>query len=678
MNSRKRSAARIRQGIERGAWVGSALVTMLIAMALLQSAGCSKAEEGRDPGDAADASSEPVVKLHGKPEPFTFDAETKARQKLVLVALARAPADLVIENARVLNVHSLSWMEAQDIVIAESRIAWVGPHGEWEGEAKKTVDAGGLSAVPGFGESHKHIESSHLTPEHEAAMVLPQGTTWVAEGSHELSNVVGENNARFWLMARDAGSPLKIYPALGSATPPTAYELGGGYYGYEEVARMLASDRRVAGLGEVMDWPAVWDPENPGYQRLWETMQATRDARAVIEGHGGGLTELPEINGMAAAGLSSDHETRVGKEAWDKMQRGIFLELRPDTIRVAIPYFLEQGLEDWTNVSVTTDDRDASASLKLGTMDYNLRVAIESGAPLEAAYAMASYYPARHWHLEDQVGSIAPGRHADIVLLSDPETVAIEQVYADGELVGDKGEYLGPIPEIDYPDWATDTMNVGRELLPEDFVIRVPAGTETAEVALLEPFYFEEDFMTARLPVDAEGVVQLDPAQPISKIGLTDRYQGKGAVAAMYWRDIGPVTPGSAASCSVAHDLHNIWSVGNSDRAMAMATNKVASMDGGCALVRGHEVVASVRYEIGGLMTQRPAQEVAAEIDALHAAADEMEWLGDSPGWPKRMIFAFLTASPWKWALVAPYEGNPQGFVNVATGETHPVAWPAD
>ena len=652
----------------RRAW----MAPVVVIASMLGVAGCG-GSGGDTESEATDA-----VALHGAPEAFEFDAETKARQKLVLVALAKAPADLVIENARVLNVHTLSWMNAQDIVVAEGRIAWVGPTGEWGGKAEETVDAEGLSAVPGFGESHKHIESSHLTPEYEAAMVLPQGTTWVAEGSHEFSNVSGEHNATFWLMARDAGSPLKIYPALGSATPPTAYEVGGGYYGYDEVERMLASDRRVAGLGEVMDWPAIWNKESPGYQRLWETMQATRDARAVIEGHGGGLTELPEINGMAAAGLSSDHETQVGKEAWDKMERGIFLELRPDTIRVAIPYFLEQGLEDWTNVSVTTDDRDASASLKLGTMDYNLRVAIESGAPLEAAYAMASYYPARHWHLEDQVGSIAPGRYADIVLLSDPQTVAIEKVYADGALVGDEGEYVGPIPEIDYPDWATDTMNVGRELVPEDFAIRVPAGTETAEVALLEPFYFEEDYMTARLPVDAEGVVQLDPEQPISKIGLTDRYQGKGAVSAMYWREIGPTTPDSAASCSVAHDLHNIWSVGNSDRAMAMATNKVASMDGGCALVRGHEVVASVRYEIGGLMTQRPAEEVAAEIDALHAAADDMEWLGDSPGWPKRMIFAFLTASPWKWALVAPYEGNPEGFVNVATGETHPVAWPAE
>ncbi|MCK5768761.1 adenine deaminase C-terminal domain-containing protein [Algiphilus sp.] len=626
----------------------------------------------------AGAAAPGTVTLYDKPEPFTFDAETQARQKLVLVALEKAPADLVISGATVLNVHTLQWMENHDIVIAEGRIAWVGPGGEWGGKAAKTVDAEGQWAVPGFGESHKHIESSHLTPEYEAAMVLPQGTTWIAEGSHEFSNVSGEHNVDFWLMARDAGSPLKIYPALGSATPPTAYEVGGGYYGYDEVAALIASDRRVAGLGEVMDWPAIWNVDNPGYQRQWETMQATRDARAVIEGHGGGLVELGEINAMAAAGLSSDHEVRLPQEAWDKMQRGIFLQLKYDGIQAGVTYFLEKGLKDWSNISVTTDDRDALASLKLGTMDYNVKLALRAGAPLEAAYAMASYYPARHWHLEDQVGSLAPGRHADVVLLSDPEAVAITDVYANGKLVGDDGEYVGPIPEIEYPEWATDTMNVGREVVADDFAIRVPAGTERATVALRQPYTFEDPFLTAEVAVDADGSVLRDDAQSISKVGLTDRYQGTGAVSAMFWRNIGPKTPDSAASCSVSHDLHNIWSVGSSDHAMAMATNKVVAMDGGCALVRDHEIVASVRYEIGGLMTQRPAAEVAADIEAMFNEADRMEWHGETPGWPRRMIAAFLTASPRKWVLVSPYAGNPDGFVNLVTGEVHPVAWPAE
>lgn len=614
------------------------------------------------------------VPLMAPDAPFEFDEETRARQNLTLVALGKAPADLIISGATVLNVFTLSWMEDHDIVIAGERIAWVGPRGEWVGEVAETVDATGRFAVPGFGEAHKHIESSHLTPEFEAEMVLPQGTTWIAEGSHEFANVNSEHNAEFWLKAWNAGSPLKIYPALGSATPPTAYESGGGYYGYDEVRRIIESDRRVIGLDEVMDWPAVWNPESPGYQRLWETMQATRDARGVIEGHGSGLRELPEINAMAAAGLSSDHETATGKEAWDKMQRGIFLQLRPATIVAAIPYFIDKGLKDWSNISVTTDDRDASASLSQGTMDYNIRVALRAGAPLEAAYAMGSYYPARHWHIEDQVGSIAPGRYADVVLLEDPATVTIDRVYSSGQLVGVGGQYVGPRVRIRYPPWATNTINVGRLLTADDFAIRVETDADTATVALLEPFYFEDDFMTTTMPV-RNGLVQRDPEAEITKVALVDRYHGTGAVSRMFWRDVGPKTPNSAAGCSVAHDLHNIWVIGSSDEAMAMVVNEVAAMQGGCVLVHDHEVVATVRYEIGGLMSQRPAREVADEIDRLYAAADALQWFGEDQGWPRRMIFAFLTCSPWQWVMVAPYEGNPAGFVNVVTGATHPVAW---
>ena len=142
----------------------------------------------------------------------------------------------------------------------------------------------------------------------------------------------------------------------------------------------------------------------------------------------------------------------------------------------------------------------------------------------------------------------------------------------------------------------------------------------------------------------------------------------------MFWRDVGPITPGSALASSQMHDIHNIWTVGNDDAAMALAVNTVANQHGGWALVSQGKVVATVELDIAGLMTARPVDEVAAEVEALLDAADEMEWIG-APGLPERMRFAFLTASPWKWQLVAPYEGNPSGFVNVTNGETHPVVW---
>jgi adenine deaminase len=300
---------------------------------------------------------------------FEFSDEVWTRQELLLVALGQVPADRIITGVTVLDVFNLLWIERQDVVIKGKRIAWVGDTGTWPGSAGEMISAKGQWAVPGFGESHKHIESSYVTPEYEAQLVIPDGNTWSAEGSHELSNVVGNHNVEFWLTAEDKGSPLKIFLAVGSATPPTVYERGGGYYGYREMRGFLDGDLRVAGLGEVMDWSSVANPESPGYQRIWEVIQATWDARGVVEGHALGLVDIDPINAFSAAGLSSDHHIRFAKEVFEKIRRGIFAELHADAARLLIPYLLEKGITDWSNLSVCTDDRDALASLQMGTMD---------------------------------------------------------------------------------------------------------------------------------------------------------------------------------------------------------------------------------------------------------------------------------------------------------------------
>ena len=599
--------------------------------------------------------------------------EVKTRQSLLATALERASADLIIRNVTILNVFTSEWIKDQDIVVRGQRIAWVGDAGTWSGESKAEFDASGEWAVPGFGESHKHIESSYLTPEYEAALVIPRGNTWTMEGSHELSNVVGDYNVEFWLEAEKAGSPLKIFPTIGSATPPTVYEKGGGYYGHKEMDAFMKYDLRVSGLGEVMDWPAVSNPDSPGNERIWGMIRATWENRGVVEGHGSGLVTPNEINAFAAAGLSSDHEVRRNEEGLLKVRAGVFLEVRPDTARTLFPYLIENGLSDWSNISVTTDDRDVAATIQLGAMDYNIRNAIESGVPTISAYQMGSYNTARHFHVEHLVGSIAPGRYADIVLLDDPDTVSITRVIANGQLASDKTTYLLNIPEIKYPEWASKTMNVGRPLKAADFVIHAPGNREEVDVALMEPFYFAPDFMRDTMPVTS-GIVLPDTDRDISKVAVVDRYHGTAAVSKMFWKNVGPRTKDSALASSQSHDLHNIWVLGNDDSAMALAANTVAEMQGGWALVAEGKVVAQVRLEVAGLVTSRPVDEVAEEVEALYDAADEMEWIGN-PGLPERMRFAFLTASPWKWQLVAPYEGNPGGFVNVTNGDTHPVIW---
>lgn len=609
------------------------------------------------------------------------ESEIRTRQHLALVGLGKAPADRLLRVGRLLEVNSGTWLDNQEIVISGRRIAYVGPAGSYPGDVAETVDRTPLSAVPGFGEVHKHIESSHLTPEHEAALVVPHGNTWTCEASHEFSNVDGPHNLEFWLMARRAGSPVKIFPLPGSAVPPTAYEWGGGYFDHAEQSGFLSESLMVAGLDEVMDWPAVWNPENPSHRRLWGTIRATFEQRGVVEGHGAGLRDLLSINAFAGAGLASDHEAWTAQEAWDKLTHGIFLEIRPHSMPDIIKGLLERGLIDWSQVAFATDDRSASETLKMGATDHNVRLAIESGLKPEIAYQCVSINPARHMRLTPWVGSISPGRYADIVLLDDQMTVSIAEVWADGRQASTGKCYLGPTPAIDWPDWATRTVNIRRTLTASDFAVAAAPNRETMNAALLRPFHWDDNFIETELQV-VDGAVQRDTERNITKFAIVDRFSGNGLVSKMFWLGCGPKTPDTAVGCTVGHDKHNIWVSGSSDAAMALVVNRIVQNQGGWALASAGKIRAEVRYEVGGLMTARPAQALDADMELLYREASEIEWLYEPtfsprwfPGFPERLQFATLTCAPWRWVLVAPTGEVPQGFVNVHTGATHPVVW---
>lgn len=607
--------------------------------------------------------------------------EVAIRQDLVLTALGKRPADMLLRVERLFDVHTRSWREDQEIAIKGRRIAWTGPAGTFPGTAAQRVEKPGLAAVPGFGEVHKHIESTHLTPEWEAALVLPRGNTWTCEASHEFSNVDGPNNLTFWLEARRHGSPLKIFPLPGSAVPPTAYEWGGGWFGYDEQMGFLKESLMVAGLDEVMDWPGLSDPTNPSYQRLWGMIRATFEQRGVVEGHGAGLRDIATISAFAAAGLASDHEAWLPEEVWEKLAHGVFVELRPYSMPEVIPWLIGKGLSDWSQIAFTTDDRSVSDTFKLGATDHNARLAIRHGLAPEIAIQCITINPARHMRLTPWVGSLAPGRFADIVLLSEVKDLTIAEVWADGRPVSEGTRYTGPVPTIDWPGWARETVNIQRSLTADDFAIPAEPGRATMQAALLRPFHWADDFITADLTVE-DGTVQRDSARNITKFAIVDRFSGEGKVAKMFWLGCGPRTPDTALACSVAHDKHNIWAVGSSDAAMALAVNTLNELQGGWALVRDGKVLATVSYEIGGLMSCRSPEALDAEMQALYAAAETIEWMYEPtfhprwfPGFPERLIFATLTCAPWRWVLVAPCEQAPQGFVNVQTGQVHPIVW---
>ncbi|KKC31134.1 adenine deaminase [Devosia psychrophila] len=607
--------------------------------------------------------------------------EVRIRQHLALVALGKRGATRAIRVSRLLDVNGRRWHDDQEIVVSGRRIAWVGPTGKYTGTVDERVDRSHLSAVPGFGEVHKHIESSHLTPEYEAALVLPRGCTWTCEASHEFSNVDGPHNLEFWLKARLAGSPMKIFPLPGSAVPPTAYEWGGGHFGYDEQRDFLSSQLMVAGLDEVMDWPAVWNPENPSYERLWGMIRATFEQRGVVEGHAAGMRAIDDINAFAAAGMASDHEAWTVEEVADKLRRGLFMEIRPHSLKEIFSGLLADGQQDWSQFALCTDDRSCSDTMKLGATDHNVRLAIEAGLAPEIAIQLVTINPARHMRLTPWVGSIAPGRFADLVLLDDLTTLSIAEVWADGEQVSQGPAYVGALPRIEWPHWATQTVKIEREITAANFAVAAPEGRETVMAALLRPFHWADDFITTELAV-VDGLVQRDAERNITKFAIVDRFSSEGKTSAMFWLGTGPKTEDTALACSMGHDKHNIWVVGSSDGAMARAVNALRETQGGWALVVRGELVSTVRYEVGGLMTCRPAHELDAEMQGLYRAGESVEWMYEPtfsprwwPGFPERLAFATLTCAPWRWVLVAPSPLAPNGFVNVATGQTHAVVW---
>ena len=308
-------------------------------------------------------------------------------------------------------------------------------------------------------------------------------------------------------------------------------------------------------------------------------------------------------------------------------------------------------------------------------------MAIKAGLDPDIAVQLVTLNPARHMRLTPWVGSIAPGRYADLVLVDDVAAVSIRAVWADGRQVSEGATYTGPLPRIDWPDWATRTVKIDRAMTAEDFAIPAPGDGPTAQAALLRPFHWHDDFITMALPVSG-GVVQRDPARNVTKFAMVDRFSGQGQTARMFWLGCGPRTPDTALAASLGHDKHNIWVTGSSDAAMAQAVNALRDIQGGWALVTAGQVT-TVRYEVGGLMTARPAAELDAEMQALYAAAEQVDWMYEPtftprwwPGFPERLAFATLTCAPWRWVLVAPSPLAPLGFVNVTTnGQTHPVVW---
>lgn len=519
--------------------------------------------------------------------------------RTVRVALGSEPADLLIQNARVLDVFSGSFFDG-DVAVADGIIT-----GFAAVDAAEKVDVRGAWIIPGLIDAHVHIESSQLSPVEFARAVLPHGTTAVIADPHEIANVFGVAGIEYMLeSARDL--PLRVFMMAPSCVPATHLETSGAEIAAPAIARILALPG-VIGLGEVMNFPGVVNADTGMMDKL------SAAAGRPIDGHAPGLSG-PALWAYALSGPASDHECTDLDEAREKLRAGMHILIREGTTARNLAALLPL-LSPTTApfVHFCTDDCHPETLEVDGHIDGIVAKAIAAGVPPELAVSAATIHAARAYGL-DRLGAIAPGYRADIVVLSNLERMKVSKVYAAGRLVAVDGVCVAELAASEKIEDVRGSMHVNVEQLSFD----IPA--EPGDARVIDVIRDQVVTGGVRLaPKVEDGLVVSDPVHDILKLAVVERHSRTGNVGLGLVRGF-ELQRGALAS-SVAHDSHNIVVVGASDSDMRAAVAALVEMGGGQVVVDCGRVVASLPLPIAGLMSERPLAEVAACGRELDTAA---------------------------------------------------------
>ncbi|MCP4745336.1 MAG: adenine deaminase [Desulfobacteraceae bacterium] len=520
--------------------------------------------------------------------------------KLIQTARADRPADLLLRNARLINVFSGA-IQQTHIAVADGYIAGFGEY-----EALSEVNLDGSYLSPGFIDAHVHIESSMVSPAQFARAVLPRGTTAVVADPHEIANVMGAQGLKYMLDSAE-GQPFEFYFSLSSCVPATRMETSGAVLTAEQLKPFMSHPRMVA-LAEMMNYPGVIyeDPE------VLAKISAMRSYAKPIDGHAPGLTGA-QLNAYAAAGISSDHECISAEEAREKLAAGMRIMIRQGTgarnLKDLLPVINPQTAR---RIMWCTDDRHPHELLAEGHMDAILREAIGNGLDPILAIQMATLNPAEYFHLGD-LGAIAPGTRADMVVFDDLQDLVVQQVYVHGQLTAEKGR-LSPDVYFQTCEAPSTSMNVDADAL--DF--RAPAEKGRLRVIELIP----DQIITREqlvFPVVRNGLAVTDVSSDLLKLVVVERHHGSGRAGVGFIRGFG-LKKGALAS-TVAHDSHNIIAVGVDDSDLQMAVRELTSQQGGMVVVAEAAVKARLPLPIAGLMSDQPVEKVHSGMDNLLAAA---------------------------------------------------------
>lgn len=536
---------------------------------------------------------------------------------LIAVAAGRAPADLVIRAGIWVNVHTRETLPGHDIAIRCGRIACVVPDASHcIGPDTEVIDAAGRYMIPGLCDAHMHIESGMLIPAEFARSVIPHGTTSMFHDPHEIANVLGLEGVR--LMHDEAAlQPVNIFTQMPSCAPSapgletTGHEITPG-----DVAEAMTWPG-VIGLGEMMNFPGVAaaDP------KMLAEIAATQRAGRTVGGHYASPDLGPAFAAYVAGGPADDHEGTRESDAIARTRQGMRAMLRLGSawydVENQITAITRKGL-DPRNFILCTDDCHSGTLVNDGHMDRVVRHAIACGCDPLVALQMATLNTAAHFGLEREIGSLTPGRRADVILTSDLKTLPIEHVIARGKTVARNGTITVDCPHLDWPDHARRTVHLGKELKAADFAVPAPGGANrvTANVIGVIENQAPTQALKADLPV-RDGVVETDG--PVCQIALVERHRATGGVTNAFVQGFG-YSGRMALASTVAHDSHHMIVVGTDRTQMALAANRLAETGGGISFWQDGEERARVDLPIAGLMSDRPAQAVAADAEELGRA----------------------------------------------------------
>lgn len=541
-------------------------------------------------------------------------------RRLGQVAMGQAAAEMVIKDGILVNVFTGELQKHVDIAIAGGRIAYIGKADHTIGEGTRVIQANGRYITPGLLDGHMHVESTMLTVTEFAKAAMAKGTTAVFMDPHEIANVFGAEGVR-WMHEEGQQLPLKVFTTFPSCVPATTdLEDAGAALGVADIEAGLKWDG-VAGLGEVMNFPGVvfGDPTMCG------EIEATLKAGKTVTGHFPSEDERM-LQAYIASGVSSCHETVTREQALQKVRLGMHLMIREGSAWHDVKEVVKVVTEDKVctdNISLVTDDVYPMTLLNLGHLNHVVRRAIEEGVEPVTAIQMGTINVARYFGMEQEIGSIAPGKAADILLIDDLKRMVPSVVIADGEVVAESGKIVKEFPAYEYPAEARRSVKLQRALTEGDFLLRSKGSAAQTGVNVVR--VIENSARTAKMTAVlsvVDGVIQPDPAQDIVRMACIERHKGTGQISLGFAS--GFQLENGAVASTVAHDSHNLLVMGTSPEDMALAANELAACGGGMIVVRNGEVLAKVEMPVAGLMADRPLETVAREVAALEEAWKEI------------------------------------------------------